>query len=94
VYAGVGAAIARGTGIGVLVRFAGIIGTRFALGFALPYLSLLIWPLYPYPASVRAFERPLLESQLAFALPPLIACVFLAIPGRRRTPGHGTTMTA
>ena len=89
VYGLVGAAMARGAGAWVLLRFAGIIGTRFVVGFALPYLSLLIWPLYPYPASVRAFDRPLLKSQLAFAILPLIACLFLAIPGRRRTAGHG-----
>jgi hypothetical protein len=81
VYALIGAAIARGSGIGVLSRLAGIMATRFALGFLLPYLSVMLWPVYP--AALRPFERSLLESQLAFVLLPLVACLFLVIPRRQ-----------
>ncbi len=81
VYALVGAAISRGLGIGVLARLAGIAGTSVALAFLLPYLNLIIWPVYP-PA-LTPMERPLMESRLAFALLPLIACLFLAIPRRQ-----------
>ena len=80
-YALIGAAIARGSGIGVLSRLAGIMATRFALGFLLPYLSVMLWPVYP--AALRPFERSLLVSQLAFVVLPLVACLFLVTPRRQ-----------
>lgn len=77
-YALVGAAIARGRNFGVLARFAGIMAATAALSPVLPYLSLLIWPVFP--ATLGPAERDLRESQLAFVLLPLVTMAFLWLP--------------
>lgn len=78
VYALIGAALARGRSFGVFARFVGIMGMSAVVGFAVPIVGMLLWPIgTPQPPQVT-------EQIMDFLLLPLIACAFLAIPRYRR----------
>jgi hypothetical protein len=81
VYALIGAALAQGRSIGVLGRFVGIMAMSAVLGYAVPFIGMLLWPIgTPQPP-------PVTEQILDFLILPILACVFLAMPAHTNTAG-------